>query len=198
MREQVTSIAGPMNISFLTLDGGPPTSKPISVKVRGNDYGELREATDDLTEFMQANGHFIDISDDDSAGRFGLTLKLNNDAIYRTGIRPDVVMRTIKSLVDGEIASQIQHQGDQIAVRVQSANALEQGFDNIEDVLAMQLPLSNGNKVPLRELVHVTTSQVKGNLRHYNFKRTIHVRVEHQEGRNRYRCRQPFDSRVLA
>ncbi len=173
MREDVTSVAGPMNISFLTLAGGPPTSKPISVKVRGNDYGELRLATDELARFMGKNPYFIDISDDDSAGRFGLTLKLNNDAIYRTGIRPDVVMRTIKLLVDGEIASQIQHQGDQVSVRVQSAKALERSFDNIEDVLAMQLPLPNGNKVPLGELVDITTAQVKGNLRHYNFKRTI-------------------------
>lgn len=173
MRADVTSVAGPMNISFLTLAGGPPTSKPISVKVRGNDYSELRLATDELTNFMRGHPHFMDISDDDSAGRYGLTLKLNNDAIYRTGIRPDTVMRTIKSLVDGEIASQIQHQGDQVSVRVQSAKALEQSFDNIEDVLAMQLPLDNGNKVPLGELVDITTAQVKGNLRHYNFKRTI-------------------------
>ncbi len=173
MREDVTSVAGPMNISFLTLAGGPPTSKPISVKVRGNDYSELRLATDELVSFMGENPHFIDISDDDSAGRYGLTLKLNNDAIYRTGIRPDVVMRTIKSLVDGEIASQIQHQGDQVSVRVQSAKALDRSFDNIEDVLAMQLPLANGNKIPLGELVDITTAQVKGNLRHYNFKRTI-------------------------
>jgi multidrug efflux pump subunit AcrB len=173
MREEVTNIAGPINISFLTLAGGPPTSKPVSVKVRGKDYNELREATDKLTSFMSNNPNFIDISDDDSTGRYGLTLKINNDAIYRTGIRPDVVMRTIKSLVDGEIATQIQHQGDQVTVRVQSAQALEQGFDNIEDVLAMQLNLNNGSKVPLSELVEIKTAQVKGNLRHYNFKRTI-------------------------
>ena len=173
MRTEVTSVAGPMNISFLTLAGGPPTSKPISVKVRGNDYDELRNATDELASFMREQGDFTDISDDDSAGRYGLTLKLNNDAIYRTGIRPDVVMRTIKALVDGEIASQIQHQGDQVSVRVQSAKAFDRSFDNIEDVLAMQLPMADGHKVPLGELVDITTAQVKGNLRHYNFKRTI-------------------------
>ncbi len=88
-------------------------------------------------------------------------------------MRLEVVMRTIKSLVDGEIASQIQHQGDQMAVRVLSATAVEQGFDNIEDVLSVQLTLTNGHKMLLRDLVHLSTSQVKGNLRHYNFKRTI-------------------------
>lgn len=173
MRTEVTAIPGPTNISFLTISGGPPTSKAISVKVRGNDYAELKAATTELATFMTDNGNYIDISDDDSEGRFGLTLTLNNDAIFRSGIRPDVVMNTIKTLVDGEIAAQVQHQGDQVAIRVQSAKALNEGFDNIEDVLALQLPLANGNKIPLRELVHVTTSKVKGNLRHYNFKRTI-------------------------
>ncbi|MCJ8318814.1 MAG: efflux RND transporter permease subunit [Colwellia sp.] len=173
MRADVTSIPGPVNISFLTINGGPPTSKAISVKVRGNDYAELKAATTAIAKFMVANGNYTDINDDDSEGRFGLTLTLNNDAIFRSGIRPDVVMNTIKALVDGEIAAQIQYQGDQIAIRVQSAKALNKGFDNIEDVLALQLPLANGNKIPLRELVNVVTSKVKGNLRHYNFKRTI-------------------------
>ncbi|MEN8176335.1 MAG: efflux RND transporter permease subunit, partial [Pseudomonadota bacterium] len=35
MREPVTDTAGPMQISFLRLAGGPPTAKPVSIKVRG-------------------------------------------------------------------------------------------------------------------------------------------------------------------
>ncbi len=105
IREQVTSVVGPVNISFLKIAGGPPTSSPISVKVRGDDYLELRSATDSLADFLKSDRekHYLDISDDDSQGRFGLTLTLNADAINRFAISPNDVYRTVKMLIDGEI-----------------------------------------------------------------------------------------------
>ena len=46
MREDVVATPGPVQVSFLRLAGGPPTEKPISVKVRGDDYDEIRAAAD--------------------------------------------------------------------------------------------------------------------------------------------------------
>jgi hypothetical protein len=46
MRESVTQHAGPGAISFLKSPAGPPTAKPISVKVRADDRAELRAAAD--------------------------------------------------------------------------------------------------------------------------------------------------------
>ena len=48
MRIEVTSVPGPLQISFLRLAGGPPTAKPVSVKVRGDEYATIRAAADTL------------------------------------------------------------------------------------------------------------------------------------------------------
>ena len=175
IRDEVTAVVGPVNISFLKLAGGPPTSKAVSVKVRGDNYSELRAATDDLANFLKSSidGHYMDVSDDDSKGRFGLSLKLNADAITRSGISPDDIYRTIKTLIDGEIISYVQDEGDRIALRLKSSASVINKFDNIEAVLGLSMPTPAGNNVPLSSLVHVTAEQVKGNFRHYNFRRTI-------------------------
>jgi multidrug efflux pump subunit AcrB len=175
IRADVTSVVGPVNISFLKLAGGPPTSKAVSVKVRGDDYKELRVATDQLMAFMKSDvdKHYLDISDDDSKGRFGLSLKLNGDAINRAGISPDDVYRTIKMLVNGEIISYVQSDGDRIALRLKSSAAVTNDFENIDAVLDLNIPAADGSHVPLSALVDATIEQVKGNMRHYNFKRTI-------------------------
>lgn len=172
-RKRLEKVAGPTNISFLKLSGGPPVSKPISIKVRGDNYQELREATDDLRAFIEQDKRFMDISDDDSKGRFGLNLTLNYDAINRLGVSPDVVKRTVTMLVDGEIISYVQQSGDRVALRIKSTAAANNQFDNINELLALTIPTQKGINIPLRELVNVETVQVKGNLRHYNFKRTI-------------------------
>jgi multidrug efflux pump subunit AcrB len=175
IRADVTSVVGPINISFLKLAGGPPTSKAISVKVRGDDYQELRLATDQLAQFMtnDEESHYLDISDDDSKGRFGLSLKLDGDAINRAGISPDDVYRTIKMLIDGEIINYVQSEGDRIALRIKSSASVTNEFENIEAVLDLNIPTANGENIPLSALVTARVEQVKGNMRHYNFKRTI-------------------------
>ncbi len=176
-REDVQAVIGPVNISFLTLAGGPPVSKPISVKVRGDDYQQLREAADELKLFLDQDKdkRFVDISDDDSKGRFGLDLNLNLDAINRFGIRPDEVQRAVKMLVDGEIVRFIQHKGDRVAIRVKSLSAVKNDFADIDELLNVNLASPSGSAVPLRELLDIKVVQVKGKLRHYNFKRTISI-----------------------
>ncbi|MDE1464543.1 efflux RND transporter permease subunit [Spartinivicinus poritis] len=178
MRADVATVVGPTNISFLKLAGGPPTSKPISVKVRGKDYVELRQATDALKSFMAKDNRFRDISDDDSQGRYSLTLKLNYDAINQLNILPSDIHRTVKMLIDGEIVSYVQHEGDRIALRLQSASAVNNQFDDTEALLRLSVPTAQGNNVPLRELVIANTEQVKGNIRHYNFLRTITLEAD--------------------
>ncbi|MCW8944449.1 MAG: efflux RND transporter permease subunit, partial [Sedimenticola sp.] len=53
MRSDIESTAGPDKISFLRLSGGPPTSKPILIKVRGDDTAIIREAVKELKQIMQ-------------------------------------------------------------------------------------------------------------------------------------------------
>lgn len=180
IRSHVDAVIGPVNITFVTLAGGPPTTKAISVKVRGDDYQDLRAATDALTEMLTSHPqqHYIDIMDDDLAGGLGLTLTLNADAINRSGIAPSDIYRTIKMLVDGEIVSFIQDKGDKIALRLKSDAAVNNQFEHIEQVLELTLPTPSGGQVPLRSLVYATVETVKGNLRHYNFRRTITLEAE--------------------
>jgi len=172
-RAALSEVVGPTNVSFLKLAGGPPTSLPVSVKIRGDNYQELRLATDALTAFVNKDARYKDVSDDDSKGRFGLQLTLNNDAINRFGVAPSDVQRAVKMLIDGEIVSYVQHAGDRIALRVKSSASDINQFEHIDELLQLTVPTPSGTHIELRDLVHSKTVQVKGNLRHYNFKRAI-------------------------
>ena len=174
-REALSEVVGPTNISFLKKAGGPPTSRAVSVKVRGDNYQELRLATDAITGFLKQDPRYTDLGDDDDEGRFSLQLTLNNDAINRLGISPIDVQRSVKMLVDGEIVSYVQNEGDRIALRVKSTAAALNDFSNIDELLQLTIPTTSGTNIELRDLVHVETMQVKSNLKHYNFKRTITI-----------------------
>jgi len=178
MREDVTAISGPENISFLKLAGGPPASRAINLKVRGDNYQEIRSATDILLGFIHKDSDYTDVADDDSKGRFGLNLSLNLDAVNRTGIAPDTVYRTISMLVDGELVSEVREAGELVKVRVKSSLSVANNATDIRELLAISLPAADGTPIPLNQLVHIQTEKVKGNLRHYNFRRTITIEAD--------------------
>lgn len=181
IRPKLDGVLGTTNLSFTKLSGGPPTSKPISVKVRGDNFNDIRAAADDLKRFMSSDERYLDVSDDDSPGSNGVTFTLNLSNINRLGINPNDIQRTIRMLVDGEFVSFTRHQGDKMTVKVQSGQSLSDQFEDVDNLLELSIPTRMGGQVPLRDLVHMNIEKVKGNIRHYNFRRTITVESDIRE-----------------
>lgn len=175
VREDALALPGPVNITFLRIAGGPPVSKPISIKVRGDDYDEIRAAANDLKTYMSDQPEFTDIADDAGGGRMTLTLKADYDAITRAGLNPQQVLRTVQLLVDGEVVADMQHQGEKLEVRVR---ALPQSYQDVDQLLEFKLPLPDGGQIPLSALVSFSREQALGNIRHYNFRRAITVEAD--------------------
>ncbi len=170
LREQIVNTPGPSKIYFLQLSGGPPTSKPISVKVRGDEISEIRAAVAVLKQSLQSSGFAFDINDDDSSGVHELVLQVDPDAARRAGVSPEIIMRTVRLMVDGEIAAVLRERGEEVAVRVRSSG---NKLTNIQQALDISINTANGSSVPLSSLVTQKAQLGLGNIRHYNFRRTI-------------------------
>ena len=175
MRADVMSVNGAETIAFLQLSGGPPTEKPIKVKVRGDDFEQLRIVTDELWTFLGTLPAVHDISDDDSPGKQELRLVLNQDAIKRANLNPGELTRHIRLLFDGEIVASMQNKGEKIEVRVRAAN---HDFDDLGQLLQIPIALPQGGFIPLAEVVNVVSGRGKANIRHYNFRRTITLQAD--------------------
>ncbi len=180
MRADVMAVPGPARVNFFVIKPGPPTSSPINIKVRGDDFRQLRAATDALWRELEAMPAVHDIRDDDSEGKPELRLRLNTDALQRSGLRTSEVMRDIRLLFDGEVVASMQDQGEKVEVRVR---ARPLSADDIEAALRqpIALPATSGQQareIPLGELVHVSTGAGKAYIRHYNFRRTITLQAE--------------------
>ncbi|MEM7466220.1 MAG: efflux RND transporter permease subunit [Pseudomonadota bacterium] len=171
----VSGIAGPSNLSMLRLTDGPPTQRPISIKVRGNDYTEILSAVNYLEAFMRDNPHINNISNDYRQGNPELVIRHNGDAIKRAGLTPAIVNRAIALYVDGEVVSDFQHQGEEVKVRVKP---LLPDNSDAENILRETLSLPDGRTVPIRELVFADLGLGTYNIRHHDFRRAITVQAD--------------------
>lgn len=175
LREPVQALEGVARFSFLEVKGGPPTSRPINVKVRGDDYAELRAATDALLAALHDIEGTRDIQDDDVAGRAELRLLPNREKLARAGITPGEVARLLRLYGEGEMVATTRDRGEKLEVVVR---ARPEVLTDIEELLQRPVPLASGEQVQLGSLVDAGTRISKGYIRHYQLKRAITVEAE--------------------
>jgi multidrug efflux pump subunit AcrB len=170
MRARIEALPGPGRKSFTVLSGGPPTAKPISVKVRGEDYAELRRAVDALRAVVKGIPGAKDIVDDDQPGRAELRLRLDREAVVRSGLDAATVARLVRLQVDGEIVQTVRDRGEKVEVRVAG---IERPLADIAALLNEAVALPGGGVTTLGALVKMESTTSKGNIKRYNFRRTI-------------------------
>jgi multidrug efflux pump subunit AcrB len=175
MRGHVESTPGPGRKNFLRLEGGPPTTRPINVKVRGDDHRELRAAADEMIAIVRRIDGTRDVTDDDVPGRPELALTLDRAAVRAAGLNAAQIARMLRLSVDGEVVSVLRSQGDRIEVRVQGLQAER---DDIGALLQQSVALPGGGTTTLGALTRAETRQSRGIIRHYNLRRAITVEAD--------------------
>jgi multidrug efflux pump subunit AcrB len=115
------------------------------------------------------------LSDDDSPGKLELRLKFDTDALRNAGLNPADIARNIRLMFDGDIVASMQHQGEELDVRVR---AVPTTLQDIDSVLQRTIPLPDGGMIPIGQLVEISTGIGRGNIRHYNFRRTVTVEAD--------------------
>ncbi len=178
LQEKLTGIPGIEELSFLRLAGGPPITRAISVKVRGDDLDELISVTEEIKQFMAGQPVFHEISDSNLPGQNTLNLQINSAAVQRTGINPNTIGQTLRLLVDGEVITNFRYLGEKIDIRLTAENNLNQ----VSEILSARLPSKDGSLVPLNQLVDATYSNSPDTIRHYNYRRNITIEADIHKG----------------
>ncbi|MBF0627538.1 MAG: efflux RND transporter permease subunit [Magnetococcales bacterium] len=175
MRESVLATPGPDAITFQPMSGGPPVTRPISVKVRGDDLEQVRAAAAQLREMLAAIPEVSDISDNFAMGSRELVLRPEADALRRAGLDVGLIPRLTRLLADGELVATFQQKGEPVKIRVMARPVHP---DGVEAILNLPVALPAGGATTLGALTRHETRQGVDTIHHYNFRRAITVEAE--------------------
>jgi multidrug efflux pump subunit AcrB len=175
IRDVALATPGNAEISFFEVSGGPPVAKDISIKVRGDDYGQLRAAADELKRIVGSLEGSANVIDDDVPGRYELTLKPDDRAIRQAGLSPGEVLRLLRLHLDGEIVAFTRDAGEKVELRVRGPR---RSVQDIGEVLEDPVALPAGGTTTLRALTSSEIGRGSGTIRHYNFRRSITVEAD--------------------
>ncbi len=175
MRADVEATPGPGKVTFTLLSNGPPLSKPVRVRARGDDQRALRAAADDLLRIVAAIPGAKDVADDEVPGRPELVLTLDREAVRNAGLGPVQVARLVRLHVDGEIVALARDKGEKVEVRVR---AKREATADIAAILSDPVALPGGGTTTLGALVREETRTGPGIVKRYNLRRAITVEAD--------------------
>ncbi len=172
MRHEIEALRLGGTITFTIISGGPPAQKPVKVRLRGDDYAQLRRAADELKAVVARLPGIRDLVDDDLPGRRELVLRVDADAVRAAGLDPAQVARLVRLHAEGEIVAVARDHGEKIEVRVRGP---ERNLDDIQAALADPVALPGGGTTTLNALVKSETHVAKGVIKRYDLRRAITV-----------------------
>lgn len=155
------------------LEGGKPVGMPVALRISGSDEKVLRDLARKAAEIIKASPLATRIRDDWGASNLGITLNINSDRAYLSGLsNQDIAESSIVGLNGYKVDSM--REGDKQIPIVARLRAEESGqLKSISDLYVYSL--STQQKLPISEVATVGFGNETEKIKRRNQFRTIVV-----------------------
>src|SRR6056300_56381 len=160
--------------SLIYGSGGNFGGSPVSVSLLSNNIEELKAAKNELKKVLLENGELKDVADNDPAGIKEIRFELKENA-YALGLNLRSVMNQVRSGFFGVQAQRFQRGQDEIRVWVRYNKEDRSSITQLED---MRLTLTDGSRVPLREVANYSIVRGDVSITHLDGRREIQVSAD--------------------
>ena len=145
--------------------------KPISISLVGENYAELKAATEKVKAEMQALTELTDVVDNNQEGLREVNITLKEKGRY-LGLNLQEVVGQVRSGFFGSEVQRLQRGRDEVRVWVRYDEADRSGLDKLQD---MRVRFQDGREFPLSEIAEMEVKRGLININHIDGKREIKV-----------------------
>ena len=162
---------------------GPPTGKPVAVRVRCDDLDVAEEVAGRIQAYLHTLPGVTDIKDNHDEGRVEYSLTLRDDLAAVHGITFARAARTLAAGGDGIVVSVFKDPGgiDDADVRVRLDPA---GVRSVTDLGRARLRNASGETIPLASIARLEATRSHAGIYRYDGRRTVLVTAGIGEGQN--------------
>lgn len=158
--------------------GGPGgNQKPVSLSVRGPDLNVLQKIASKVENIVKQTPGTVDVGNSYEVSKPQVNIEIDRNKASDLGVNPYIVASTVRSLIDGTVATQFEGKEEQIDVRVKLK---KDERENIND-LALMTVLSNKKisgqnlLIPITEIAAIKQSVSPTQINRYDKQKEILV-----------------------
>jgi multidrug efflux pump subunit AcrB len=178
VREVINAIrqeAGEIPVAEVVTYGAQSAfGKPISLSLVGENYTELKAATEAVKAEMRALSELADVVDNNQEGLREVNISLKEKGRY-LGLNLQEVVGQVRSGFFGSEVQRLQRGRDEVRVWVRYD---EMDRDNLEKLQDMRVRFLDGREFPLSEIAELNIQRGIININHIDGKREVKVEAD--------------------
>jgi multidrug efflux pump len=183
LQEEVgVGIAG-ADITVTKPQNGPPSGKPISIEIAGDDSGVLRGLGEQVLTALRTapvGARLEGLDSDMSHGRPELVVDVDRERAAIYGLSTSEVGSTVRSAIQGAEAAKFRAGQDEYDIVVRLAEPYREDLDALQDLTV----LKDGRQIPLPSVASWRTGEGAASVIRKDLKRVVTVSSEVRSGEN--------------
>ena len=148
--------------------------KPISISLVGENYDELKAATEEVKAEMQALAELADVVDNNQEGLREINITLKEKGRY-LGLNLQDVIGQVRSGFFGSEVQRLQRGRDEVRVWVRYTESDRSDLTKLRD---MRVRFTDGREFPLSEIAELEIKRGIININHIDGKREIKIEAD--------------------
>ena len=167
------TVTGPKQVDFL-MTVGPPTGKPVDVKISGDEIPVLMEIASRIREFLSSQPGVSAATSNLVYGKPEAKVDIDERKAGVFGIDKWSVAREIKALGDGLTVAKTRVGEEEAEINLRYGR----GDSSVFSVKSHQVPTPLGRRVPIGTVAEITDSKTPLDIRREKLRRTVTVTAE--------------------
>lgn len=182
LRTLLAEIPGPKEVKVTFPQWGPPTGKPVNVRISGEDWNVLRHIGNQIQTKLhsfqdKSTGKALihNIDDDRSVGNPQVHIAIDETKAKLSGVDFHMIAETVRTAFAGRKASVRREGDDSIDIVVRASH---EDSDGIKTLRNMTIYSVAGEPVPLRSIAQITERAGYSSVVHYNGQNALTVQAD--------------------
>ena len=142
-----------MDLSLTKLEMGPPTGKPIQIRIMGKNLDKLYDIVTDVKQKLRETEGTKNITDDWGMQAKKVVVNINQTKARKAGLTSQDVAGSLLTMIDGYTVSQYREGTDSIPIVLQSKEGHSNEFNDIQN--SKIYALSKGTSTNLSQVADI-------------------------------------------
>lgn len=176
--EQVRRLVSRLSGARIRVDKpveGPPTGKPVAIRLIGEDYGELARYADRLRDELETIPGLYNVDHDFDAGYPELRVHVNREEAARAKTNTADIALAIRTALAGTEVAKYRTGEDEYEITVRLPPDERRSEEPLEELTILD---DDGQPIPLRSLATIETTAGPAAIRRVDLKRVITVEAD--------------------
>lgn len=166
------------NLSILISQGPGGGAKPVIMSVRGEDLGTLEKLADRVEDIVRSTAGATDVENSLETSKPEVRIRIDREKASDLGLNVGLIATTIRSMVDGAVATQYAEGDEQYDVRVRLSKDDRTSLENIRNLTIKSSKDSPDQQkiiVPVSYVADITQGSGPSKINRFDRQREIRI-----------------------